>query len=256
MCWAPAPKAGRLLTAADMWHQEVFQSELSSGQIDAWELLSEAAEDALAQCQSSDASTVKRASQWVPRQVSQQRKKCRHAESFLLRRLRRLQRQIKQLQRQPEATLRRKVQLGLEALQGTFHKLDGAHAWNAESFAAVVDELVCATEQQERANCLLEWKAAMACSVQKQAAWIKRKADQEIAVRAPASTQAGSQQNLLKAVRPTTKIQEAENEWLRIWTAPADAKEGPEKIHGFSMQWTDRRNVSSALTGVARHYNQ
>ena len=177
----------------------------------AWQILSKAAENALAKDFCGRDETVGRACLWAPKKLGGRQGAHKAAsksfESCRLRRLRRLQRQLKQLQRQAELrSLRNSVGKALAALKAAHAELEGAFAWNAEAFAEAVDKLLEEAEQADEERRVLEWRADMASNTQKQAAWIKRKTDQQLAMSDSGLPRSFAEQAVHKAVHPVQRI--------------------------------------------------
>lgn len=235
-----------------------FQVAVQSDSSKAWEILSRAAEKALAVDDSSSPpppDVVARHALWRPRIPRQVHKASNPRESIILARLRRLQRRVSHLARTPhDACLRRNIQHDLMQMGRSYPALREFIGFEA-SACSVVDELVRAREAEEKEISIQSWRARLDGSLHHQRDWIRRRAALEREVQRPCSHPAALQPRV--ALHPARVIEQATSEWLPRWTCQdqidmAAVHEVLQSVPPVTQHSVDFDFTGQQLHGVAK----
>eukprot|EP00435_Cladocopium_sp_Y103_P014019 s2909_g3.t1 len=216
----------------DHWPVEFVAELIHHGDVDAaWSFLSGFAEDAL---QDDNRPGHRRASFWYPTtHGSQESKASKGGEPVLLRRLRRLLRQVLELGRNPSNDrLRASIVHTGRALAVHFQSLQNLAAWNAEFFVDILKDAIFQFEQHFSSTRRVQWSASLADNLSKQRAWVRDKAaaflHEETMVGEP---QPRTHAVSCKAISIPTRLQAAVDTWEALWN---NTSKPPDQ--GDSMQ--------------------
>ncbi|CAE7631163.1 LINE-1 retrotransposable element ORF2 protein [Symbiodinium microadriaticum] len=234
------PKRAPVCTEADrstaevgrLWHAQWciadFQAYLAKHCVDkAWTLLSNTAEAAL--CSPSPGAT-RRSADWTPRVAATGHRAMLSPETVALRRLRRLERRLRQLQKEPcNRGLYKHVGRDMYDLARTFPELGG----HLDPFGAVcselVRELISKRETQEHTEWLARWQTRLKSSEASRRRWVQRKCrDQQEYVKS-ISTLSG-ETGQISTCHPSRLLHAAQCEWQETWRRGAVDRVGFAKL--------------------------
>ena len=206
--------------STDLHAVSEFQQALSSQDCEAaWTVLSDWAESHLQDAEVCARHLCKRSQLWKPRHVATVNKSAKTGyEPFALRRLRRLQRRLIELTRCPNNdTLRRKVQLGLDAFSRTYPSFSKIDSFHPAAALKIVECEVNDYADRMRSEALMNWKARMAQDSSAQIRWVQHRATSEVEMRNRRAINADDVARCQFAIHPCSIIQQAEAEWSKIW---------------------------------------
>ena len=181
----------------------------------AWTLLSDCAEDLLR-----DPAAVggcRRTALWRPRARLHPRSKAgRTKDPLVVVRLRRLERRLRQLAREPGfQRLRDKAAKLMEDLLGDCPWLRSVPYFEMEHWADFVAEHLDRIEGDRKEMALKVWRERMAESESRVLTWIRRRETLKVELDRPAL--APEAVHRCSAVHPVRVIEEAEASWMRLW---------------------------------------
>eukprot|EP00435_Cladocopium_sp_Y103_P032789 s919_g8.t1 len=203
----------------EVWDSNAFDFALQANNVDAaWNLLSCAAEQSLF---SDFANGRQRSDVWKPRPQRHHSKAANGGESLGLVRLRRCIRRVKQLGFQPwDVCLRDKIARDVSFLLPLFSQLADLEHFSMEHQVPLLEQVLMEAVQSERQQRLSQWQGSVESSLCKQSAWIKRKSNIALALGSTSSTSSSTAQQVRHvAIHPVQQIKQAEEIWLRHWSA-------------------------------------
>ncbi|CAE7777915.1 unnamed protein product, partial [Symbiodinium sp. CCMP2456] len=199
-----------------------FREALKVDCTGAWELLSAAAEEALAgEGVEAVPGVVARHALWSPRRPRDKHRAAAGVESLLLARLRRLHRRLAHLARVPaDAPLLRKVRGDLHFAAETFPELRAFADANPLDALESVAGIVKLVADDERRAALRRWLATTSDDFGAQCSWVRRRCALEEAADRPSVPLGDLDPRVVTA--PTEVLKQAESEWAPRWTARRD----------------------------------
>lgn len=198
------------------WQAASFDAAVAAGDVNtAWTLLSDCAEDLLR-----DPAAVggcRRTALWRPRARLHPRSKAgRTKDPLVVVRLRRLERRLRQLAREPGfQRLRDKAAKLLEDLLGDCPWLRSVPYFEMEHWADFVAEHLDRVEGDRKEMALKVWRERMAESESRVLTWIRRRETLKVELDRPAL--APEAVHRCSAVHPVRVVEEAEASWMRLW---------------------------------------
>ncbi|CAE7827522.1 unnamed protein product [Symbiodinium sp. CCMP2592] len=200
-----------------VWDAAHFESSIAGGALDeAWAFLSDVAERTLGATSLFDASGARRSDHWLPcaRHESHHRVGPQGHESQSLRSSRKLLGQLHQLRQQPHCQkLWRAVGRRAGLLRATFPDLPVIHAANLAGATQVISHLHAELQQQETEARVHRWRCRVEEDPSRALAWVKRKADHQLAMEQSPQAHAG----VPSSVHPASIVEEHGKVWLQHW---------------------------------------
>ncbi|CAE7617784.1 unnamed protein product [Symbiodinium necroappetens] len=199
-----------------------FREALKVDCTGAWELLSAAAEEALAgEGVEAVPGVVARHALWTPKRPRDKHRAAAGVDSLLLVRLRRLHRRLAHLARVPaDAPLLRKVRGDLHCAAETFPELRAFADANPLDALESVAGIVKLVADDERRAALRRWLATTSDDFGAQCSWVRRRCALEEAADRPSVPLGDLDPRVVTA--PTEVLKQAESEWAPRWTARRD----------------------------------
>ncbi|CAE7264068.1 unnamed protein product [Symbiodinium sp. CCMP2592] len=200
-----------------VWDAAHFESSIAGGALDeAWAFLSDVAERTLGATSLFDASGARRSDHWLPcaRHESHHRVGPQGHESQSLRSSRKLLGQLHQLRQQPHCQkLWRAVGRRAGLLRATFPDIPVIHAANLAGATQVISHLHAELQQQETEARVHRWRRRVEEDPSRALAWVKRKADHQLAMEQSPQAHAG----VPSSVHPASIVEEHGKVWLQHW---------------------------------------